>query len=219
MVGLEGPEYEKYKVGPVCSVPGCVRLSDHAHHVVRRSFLAGDYAWVRMPDKIEIGNLVGLCWRHHKDITENQEQITYDKGKFFWTDGVPLKTQPPKHTVGDDILLPNIPVLAESELGIGHVLVEGHDPEICPTCKRRIPRPKIDTQMEEKKPRATWGIAIPVDARENGYQVLDELLEAAREKLDAAGISYGTSSKVRYHILTATLGIFVSNAEVILSDG
>jgi hypothetical protein len=37
---------EKYTVGPRCSHPECERWADHAHHMVRRSQLKGDFNWV-----------------------------------------------------------------------------------------------------------------------------------------------------------------------------
>lgn len=202
--GLEGEDYPPYKVSQPCSVPGCRRPVDHTHHIVRRSFLGGPFDWVRMPDGCEIGNLTGMCYLHHEDVTVNKKDVTYDDGVYFWgTD--PLDPQPPR--------------IQNTAVGLGHVITEEHERETCPTCKRKMPKPKIETDPEQKKIRATWAISIPVDEQENGYVVLDELLEAARDKLDDAGISYSTARTARYHILTATLGIFVQNAEVILADG
>lgn len=220
MTGIEiDAEHPKYQCGPTCSVPGCTRLSDNVHHIVRRSFLAGPFPWVRMDDGVEIGNLTGLCWHHHEDVTTNKEQITYNQGVFYWTDGRTLIPQPP--SVEKPVVIPDFlePAGRDPEnLPVEHMLEEGHDPEVCPTCKRKMPKPKIETPTEEKRPRQTWAIGIPVDERENGADVLDELLETCRDQLDKAGLSYGEGSKVKYFVLATTLGIFVQHAEALLSD-
>lgn len=215
MVGLEGPDYPGFRTGPTCSVPGCTRFADHAHHLVRRSFLAGDYKWVRMPDGVEIGNLTGLCFAHHNDVTDNKTNITYDNGVFYWDDSLiaqPIEPQPPTKQDPEEEPEP------EPKLWVDPVLTNKHERATCPTCKRPLPKPKIETPVEEKKNRATWGIAVPIDERENGYQVLDELLEAAREKLEEAGLTYSADKKAKYHILAITLGLFVQNSVIILGD-
>ena len=33
---MRGPEWPAYKVGPLCALDGCSRLTDHAHHIVFR---------------------------------------------------------------------------------------------------------------------------------------------------------------------------------------
>lgn len=203
-VGLEGPEYESYKVGPKCSVPGCTKFADHTHHIVRRSELGGPFLWVRMPDGVEIGNVTGLCWRHHDDVTVNSERITYVDGLYLWTDGTPLTQQPPmKGFEREEIEHEH---LTEEERGV------------CPTCHRKLPKPKVETDQEEKKPRGTWAVAIPMDERENGADTLDALLEAARDELDKVGLSYGDGSKVKFYILSAALGLFVQHATEVLSN-
>lgn len=224
--GLAGPGYESFKVGPLCSVPGCGRPADHSHHVVRRSELGGPFLWVRMPDGAEVGNITGLCWRHHNEVTENKTTITYADKQFFW-EGELLTPQPPIKDLNKDELeeawgkvyaaVAAVDIDAvKAERGLTHV--EDHDREVCPTCNRKLPKPKIETPNEEKKPRGTWAIAIPLDERENGADTLDALLEAAREELDKVGISYGDGSKVKFYTLSTTLGIFVQQAGLILSD-
>lgn len=205
LVGLSGPEYKSYKVGPTCSAPGCNRLADHSHHLVRRSFLGGPFEWVRMDDGVEIGNLAALCYSHHNDVTQGRTDITYDEGVFYWEDGRPLSPQPPMHGI-------------ESDLGIGHVLAEGHVREKCPTCNRVMPRPKIDTPTEEKKIRVSWAVGVPVTARENGADTLDELLEAARDEMSKKGWEYGDANTAKFFVLSHALAMFVTNADSILSD-
>jgi hypothetical protein len=203
MQGLDGPAF---KVGPYCSVPGCHKISEHAHHIVRRSFLPGDFQdWVRMPDGVEVGNLTGMCVNHHQMVTENVAAITYDNGVFYWSMGGAainvLAYQPPK--MGDT---------SEAD-----VHTREQKP-VCPGCGRALPKPKIETATEEKKNRATWAISVPADERENGYEVLDTLLEEVRDELDKAGLHYDKGNKVRYYPLATALALFVQNADRILSD-
>lgn len=169
---------------------------------------------------MEIGNLTGVCFNHHNELTENKQQITYDKGIFYWSDGRTLIPQPPsieKPVVIPEFLNPFPPPDPEN-LPVSHVLEPDHDREICPTCNRRMPKPKVETPMEEKRPRQTWAVAIPLDERENGAFVLDELLETLRDKLDNAGLSYGEGSRVRYFVLATGLGLLVQHFDSIVSD-
>lgn len=202
--GLKGDQYPEYKVGPVCSVPTCKRYADHGHHLIRRSALGGDFKWVRMPDGVVIGNITGLCFGHHNDITENREVINYEDGVYYWTDGTALSQQPP--ILG-----------AKDELPEAHVHTEDVR-EKCSGCGRPMPRPKIDTPKEEKKPRATWAVAVPMDARENGADTLDELLENAREEMAKKGWEYGEANAAKFFVLSHALAMFVLNADVVLSD-
>lgn len=217
IVAAEGP---KYKVGPSCAAPFCNSFADHAHHVVRRSFLNGDYEWVKMPDGKIVGNLSPLCYLHHKDITENRTRIVYQEGKFLWDnfigDPVPLGWQPPNYELVE---------AAEQEKfdrafnQHEHVLDE-EQPEkrICKSCGQRLPKPKVETPVEEKKLRRTWAVSVPVDLLEDGADTLDTLLEAAREELADAGLEYGQGKKVKFHILATSLGLFVQHSKSILSN-
>lgn len=217
IIPLEGPEYPDYKVASTCCVPFCTSFSDHAHHIVRRSFLGGDYAWVKYDDGRIFANKTGMCYTHHKSVTENRCQIDYEDGIFYWNtyvgDPAPLQIQP--------FVLDNVPSGEEPESEGHHDHThDHHGPErkVCESCGRPLPKPKIEAPDEEKKPRRTWAISVPNDALEDGANVLDTLLEAARDELDRVGISYGNGSKVKYYPLTTSLALFVQNAEKILSD-
>jgi len=203
---LRGPEWPDYKVGPLCAVQGCSRLTDHAHHIVRRSFTAGPYSWVRLgtSDGLVVGNLLPLCWQHHQEVTENRARVVWDeKGeKFFWQEGedsIRLLQPPTIETIRD--------------VQDGHSTDSGS--ASCPTCGQRI-REKVERQHEPKRPRKTWTITVPNDAREVGADVLDTLLESARLILDDHGISYGEDRGVRYFVLSTSLGLFVAHAEDVL---
>src|SRR5262249_55851222 len=149
----------------------------------------------------------GICWPHHRMITENKAMMSYDKGVFYWeVDGeiIPLKHQPP---------------ILKGEAEYPQAIVEEPDQDnaeqrpVWTGCGRRMPKPKIDTPREEKKPRGTWAVSVPVEQRENGADTLDELLEAARDELDEVGISYGDGNRVKFHVLATALALFVQHAE------
>lgn len=202
VVGVEGPPF---KVGPYCNAPGCHRVAEHAHHIWRRSFLGGDYKWVEIDGEEVVANLTALCAKHHQLITENVAEIEWD-GKLFWwvNEGertFPLSQQPPSF----EALLDGKQDQPSSRL-------------ICSECGRPLPKPKIETPPEETKPRATWAVSVPVDERENGYQVLEELLEGCREKLDTHGLHYDHGHKVKYYPLATTLALFLQHADTILAD-
>jgi hypothetical protein len=200
---LRGPEWPDYKVAPICAVDGCSHFTDHAHHIVRRSFTAGPYSWVRHTEGMTVGNLMPLCWRHHQEVTENRAKVVWDEHSrvFFWErEGEPHVTlaQPPTIEQVRDAPKPD--------------KVQGAQ---CPSCGQKI-RPTYPHQHEEKRPRKTWTITVPNDAREVGAEVLDTLLQSARLILDDKGISYGEDRGVRYFVLATSLGLFVAHAEDIL---
>lgn len=196
--GLEGDEYPDFKVGPVCAVPGCRRLTDHAHHLFSRGMMGGAFNWVLVPDGTEIGNKAPLCYRHHEQVTNNEIGITYQGGRFFW-EGEPLSWQPPKKGGPEEVSV-----------------TEQEERPVCPGCGRRMPKPRIDTPVEEKKRRKTWAVSVPATVEEDGADVLDALLESAREKMDAAGLDWGEGQK--YFVLSTALGLFVMHAEQVLSN-
>jgi hypothetical protein len=206
---LRGPEWPPYRVGPVCALQGCSSINVQAHHIVRRSFMAGAYDWVKIDGKDIVGNLLPLCWKHHQQVTENRTRIVWDeKEKLFWwrdEEGELLRlTQPP-----------TIEAVRAKDVQVGHEAEAS-----CPTCHQKLPRPKLERNgTEPRRPRKTWTITVPNDAREMGADVLDTLLESSRLILDDSGLSYGEGRGVRYFVLSTALGIFVAQADSILSDG
>lgn len=201
VAGVEGPEYE---LNERCAVHGCSEPSER-HHLWRRSFLAGDYWWVMLPDARVVGNCVGLCSTHHRKVTENTAMIAFLDDLFVYgaEEGVITKLawQPP---------------------GVEQVQLVEHEHHVdslgqeCPTCHQKI---RVKGPPEKRKNRRTWSIAVPKDEQENGALVLDELIDGARERLAEAGVSYGDEHKYKYHVLALSLGLFVQHGELILSDG
>ncbi len=237
-----------YKVPSICAAPGCAKFTDAAHHLFSRGLMGGAQTWVRLPDGAETGNLVPLCYHHHEKVTNNEIHIVYENGSYIWDDGfqlLPLSWQPPRKPVYVDprevarkkldVVLPDpnarlhLPPKVESTTfdppkpaveAIEEVAREEFPDEkpACPTCGRTLPRPKLDTPTEEKKVRKTFAVAVPWTIEENGADVLDALLDAARDKMDEAGLNWGDGHRVRYYVLSTALALFVTHADKILSE-
>jgi|SRR5215471_2427994 len=225
--GLDGPSYP---LNIVCPVPGCTQSNRlERHHLWRRSDVIGDKWWVRTKDGKIHGNVVKLCGFHHLEVTQNTAHIAYADGTFWWKDILAepllLTWQPPEEDVYEALrsrVTPSErkddPDLALVEkLGAAHVLQPGHDPDICPTCLRKLPKPK-DKDPEAPKVRKTWSVAVPLDHWEDGADMIDTLLEEAHRELNRNGLPFGEGKKVKYYLLTTALGLFVTHAQSIMSD-
>jgi len=224
--GIDGPHYT---LNLVCVVPGCGETrSLHRHHLWRKSDVIGDKWWVRTKDGLLHGNCVRVCGHHHRELTDNVARIAYREGMFWWKDAIldpmMLNWQPPGEALYEELSAPengkgdDPDLLLTERLGASHVLLEGHDPDVCPTCLRKLPKPKDESAPEVKKVRKTWSVAVPLDRWEDGADVIDELLTAAHEELNKYGLPYGEGKKVKYYILTAALGMFVTHAQALMSD-
>ena len=172
---VEPVEMLGYKVGPKCSAPDCSRWADHAHHIFRRSFLAGDYAWVSIPtpdeEPVVVGNLCGLCYQHHQEVTENRSWIQWDYAskRYAWLSSVSLGW----FRAGELDPHPPFPeMLAEGSEKPPDAKQEesGH----CPTCQRRLPSTGL-TKLPRRR-RKSWLVSVPDDS-EDGAMVLDTLVE------------------------------------------
>lgn len=209
IVKAEGP---KYKVGSKCCVPGCNRWADHAHHLWRRSWIGGDVAWVEYKldgePGILMGNLVGLCYQHHDDVTGgiggHRAKIALEfaapySPEFAWwaSADVPeswtrlgsLDPQPPlgaapPHTPSPDA---------------------GSSAERCPTCGHHR-KPKVDLPPGEKRAKKAWQVAVPVDHREDGFEIIETLIASAAEMLGR-----GEHKSFRYYTLVEVLAYFVQS--------
>ena len=182
--GTGGP---KYTVGPHCSNPSCGRIAEHAHHIVRRSQLSGDYAWVELHGLI-VGNLTGLCVQCHNDITGmvggHKAAIRWSNAdeKFWWCDlaatGNTIDYQP----VAPLTYQPPTPeTLAARAPG-----PSGSDG--CPFCgQSRRRRPAQSTPGRRRQNRKTWTVRVPDEAVEDGADVLDTLVGELGLLLDTGG--------------------------------
>lgn len=176
---VRGEKGQPYKVGPRCSRPGCTKFADHAHHIVRRSQLGGDYPWVVI-DGNTYGNLTGLCVEHHNEVTGriggHVAAIRLGEGafstNFYWCsvttgpDGTidyipeaPLEPQPPS---------PESAQRASTSVD--------PDSEHCPFCGQNRRRRSSSPATAGRRRRKSWLIKVPDDA-EDGADVLDTLID------------------------------------------
>ena len=201
---IRGVKGEPYKVGPRCSNPMCERWADHAHHMVRRSQLGGDFNWVEIEGKL-YPNLCGLCVAHHNDVTGttgasstgHKAAIRLVDGIFYWTS---IEHKPS----GQIIYLPYAP-LDPQPLGpdaATRASTHAEDPEHCPFCgqatrRRRGTAPPVASGKRRR--RKTWTIKVPDDA-EDGAEVLDTLIDDAAVLM---GVEPNASG--RYYVIVPAL--------------
>jgi hypothetical protein len=209
---VQGVEGDSYTVGPYCDYPGCGRPVDHKHHVWRRSYLSGAFWWVRVPTAnatTVIRNVVGLCWRHHEDVTGagggHAGWIRWDpqaESLSWWEPNPDDKWQ----KIGT-LSLPAPPAEAASSS-------EGREAERCPTCGRRKPAPDHEHEPGPKRERKSWTIKVPADA-EDGAAVLDELVAGCAEVF---GHEEYTSALRRYYTVVQALTVVLQNKHRLVAE-
>ena len=190
--GVEGP---LYNVNTVCAQPFCQEKATEIHHLWRRSFLVGDYAWVEFEDGTKLPNLCGLCSEHHREVTENKAEVLWSEGEgdYKWfapgvytiLDPSPLDGAYGKDEWGAPPSAPAGAVGSVEPGGVGLKRAEAKSGVLgktsatpgstCPLCQRRIPHPKKDTSPKTK----TFSYRVPVD----DAGVHDEILSAAARHL------------------------------------
>lgn len=198
---VKGIDGDRYMVGPFCDAPGCKRPVDHKHHLWRRSFLGGDFWWVRVPTirgtTITIRNVVGLCWRHHQDVTGDvgghKAWIKWvpEHEDFDWLESVDY---------GHWTKIGKLTLPAPSEkTGPAKPMPPGS--ERCPTCGHVKHHEHEHHKPGPKRAKKSWTVKVPADA-EDGAEILDELVQIVAE---AIGAEEHTSALRRYHVLVPAL--------------
>jgi hypothetical protein len=210
----EGP---KYKVGPSCANPDCDRFADHAHHIQRRSFFGHGVPcnWITVPqptllgtEEITVGNLAGLCFKCHDDVTQNKQRIQWlDQFGFIWINGLgerrgKLNPHPPYKTAlsaAGDSLAGSHP--QESGSAEGHDHADLTECDSCHGTGRTPRRRKAPAELKpgEKRRKGTWSVHVPKDA-EDGAEILDALLQPVADKLGR-----GSHKSWRYFTLVEAL--------------
>lgn len=77
--------------------------------------------------------------------------------------------------------------------------------EECPTCKRRVPKKK----KEASKNRVTYSIRVPKDKRENGVELLEDMVAQVETMLGHE------SARPAYYTLIDALGLMLLNPEIL----
>lgn len=209
------PAYELNTVDPVTGETGV--LEDH--HLWRRSF-GKDFReawWVELEDGRTVPNRVALSNKTHREVTENRARILLDEGTgdFIYTQGrgdeyieVALNPQPGppmQQVIGGP----------EEPWTQAHVHVVGNDEEQCPKCKGRgkvaKPEPKSEHEQAPERKKVTWSVRVPKDEREDGYEVIDTLVEDSVEKLKDANLLKSVNRGANYYALVYVLAFFAQN--------
>jgi hypothetical protein len=193
--GLRGPDY---KVGPRCSNPECERWSDHAHHIVRRSALGGDFPWVEV-EEIIVGNLTGVCWNCHNRLTG---EVGGHKAAIRWIDGIFVWCALAGPINGQIVYVPTGPIQPQPPTPETLARASGRTPQesdVCPTCGQHKRRRPPSLPPGGRRRRKSMTLLVPDDA-EDGGEALDVLLTDLGLVLDIPADRVG-----RYYIISYAL--------------
>lgn len=202
------PAYELNTVDPVTGKPAC-----EDHHIWRRSF-GKDFReawWVELEDGTILPNRVALSNETHRDVTENRSRIywhpEYRIFHYIVTDSdelIPLRFQPgPQGAVVGRAAVGT----PDSDHGAMQQAIDGREVpwdqththanvEQCSRCKGtgkvEKKEPKSEHEQAPARQRVTVSMRVPKDERENGAQLLDEIIEACGALLVEAGMLQST---------------------------
>jgi hypothetical protein len=197
-----------YKVGPRCSNPSCNRWSEHAHHIVRRSALGGDFRWIMIDGRV-VGNLTGVCPPCHDDLTGriggHKAAIRYEDGLFYWALPVALPGEKVSryNLVGPITPQPPTPETIDDEQS-----VVSPPESSCPFCGQKRRHPPARKRGWGRR-RKTWSVRVPADEVEDGADVLDTLIENLAPLIPNAD----SSAIGRYYVLVPVLAYATMDAK------
>src|SRR5882672_5400132 len=188
-------------------MPFCSRLAEHAHHIVRRSQLAGDYAWIEV-EGLVLPNLAGLCVAHHDEITGSvgghKAAVRLIEGKWWW-----CRLSPSASPLPVSALDPQPPTPEElAPQAAGHT----QESDTCPFCgqaRRRRPLPRAGGRRRRK----SWTIQVPDDLAEDGAELLDVLIDDL-----ALVIGVEPNATGRYYVVLPTLYLAVQNKQAFVEN-
>jgi len=222
--GIRGVEGKARPVEKVCCAPGCISLSQQGHHMWSRSFLRGQpYDWVALPSGRVVSNVVGLCMRHHNDVTGgvggHRAMIRLESDEtFIWltaedTDHGPgwvhrglLHPQPWSETPVE----PAAPAAVRPSAAHSHPDLEPG--QTCDSCGYTRPAKRA---VGHKRGSKTYSLVVPDDA-EIGADVLDEWVEQF-----AVVLGFGTDVSqrlVRYHTMVAVFAWAMMHRTEFIAD-
>lgn len=197
---VQGVPGKLYKVGPRCSAPGCNRVTEHAHHLWRRSKWGGGFNWVEIRETEDepgliVGNLTGLCVEHHHQVTVQETWIKFIDGVFVWGDNVGEEGVPIFRAVGPLDPQPPTP----DRLDVSQPDHETESEDLCPTCGQHKRRRSPTSPPGERRPSKSWVVKVPADA-EDGASILNAFIEDL-----APLLGYDPTATARYYVVNAAL--------------
>lgn len=209
----------------ICAAPGCISVSQQAHHLWPRSYLRGQpQEWVSLPSGRVVANTIGLCMRHHQQITGDigghMAQIHMEPDEtFVWLtpdredyDGNP-------QWIHEGLLHPQPfseqPVDLEPKRAVAsaaHAHPDLEEGETCASCGYTRP---VKREPGPRRKSKSYNITVPDDA-EVGADVLDEWVGQLALIL---GFGEDVSQRlVRYHTITAALAWTMQNRQAFIED-
>lgn len=189
----------------------------HKHHRKRRS-QGGD-------DSPE--NIIDLTPEIHELVHRNPA-LAYEHGLLVHSYNDPAEIVP---DIGGFLraLEGRTPVGTETDQGLEEAMHttplgeeiphrhEGVEKE-CPRChgKGKVTEKPKDPSHEPspERKKVTWAVRVPKDERENGYEVLEALVEAAIDKMANLGLIRDRNKGAAYYTVVAALHNFVTEGSV-----
>lgn len=218
---IRGVEGKRHPVERTCAAPGCISLSQHGHHMWARSYLRGQPTeWVSLPSGKVVSNVVGLCVRHHDQVTGmiggHGAMIRMEEDEtFVWL----TRTMGDDFTEGwlwDGLLAPQPFCSKEAPKPKSARKAHLHlDPgQTCGSCGYTAPPTR--TERGPKRKSASWNVSVPNDA-EIGAEVLDDMILSLATilGLDAGDVTKGL---LRYHTLAPALAWVIQNRDEFIAD-
>ena len=210
---IRGVEGKRHPVSKYCVTPGCISASQQGHHMWPKSYLRGQPTeWVRLPSGRVVSNVVGVCVKHHTELTGgiggHRAAISLEPDETLiwlmtvgegWMNAGPLNPQPYSETTEP-----------------AHPSIRAHDNlepgQTCDACGYTRP-PKREPLP--KRPTKAYTMLVPDDS-EIGADVIDEWVEQLATIL-GFGDDVG-KRLVRYHTIVAALAWTMQNRQQFIED-
>ena len=211
--GIEG---KKPKVNEWCPIPGCISRAQEGHHLWAKSYLRGQpQNWVQLPSLSICQNVMGLCTRHHRDVTGDtgghEGWIKLEHGDVFvyyeadgsgWKAVGPLKPQPKIVAASGN---------GEAKADVSRAHLDLKPGETCDQCG--YTRPAKRDPLPRRK-QASWAVTVPADA-EIGADVLDDWVEQFAVLL---GFEEPKKGLARYHVIAVVFAWSMQNRGSLIED-
>ena len=215
------PGEPAYELNLQCAAPGCMEPGEEDHHIWPRSFTKDASAYWVSVKGYKAPCRVALCNRHHRQITGgiggHEAHIVYAENHvFYWVSreelargeaSMPLLPQPgpgPMQLTVDGVEIPH-----------DHVVGQNGQTTKCPRCKGEGTIVKQEkaakSEQQEARPKVTWAVRVPKDEREDGYEVLDGLMDGCIDLLVDAKMIRDRNKGANYYALVAALAYFQQN--------
>jgi hypothetical protein len=221
---IHGVEGKRRQVEMYCCAPGCISLSQQAHHMWARSYLRGQPTeWVSLPSGRVVSNVVGLCMRHHGFVTGgiggHQAMIKLEPDEtFIWLTPLPVEGAPEGYDwINEGLIHPQpwsaTPVeVVKAKKSAAHSHPNLAEGETCESCGYTRPLKK---EAGPKRKSTVYGLVVPDDA-EIGSEILDEWVEQF-----ATVLGFGddvTKRLVRYHTIVAVMAWAMMHRQQFIED-